>query len=355
MDWASKIEVGVKRVLRHNMGLRKGEALLVITDRPTDQEWRSQSLERLEDVATRNLLARTITDIARRNFPELKVTLQTYPSVGRDSAEPGRDVAESMRLFSVVIAITTYSISHTDARESATRSGVRIASMPMVQPEMFYPSGSLTADYEEIASESVMLAELLTATSTIRVRPREGTDLKLSLEGREGIADTGIYDTPGSWGNLPAGEAYAAPLEGTAEGAVVVEKGWFPNLKHNMELLFERGQLVRIVGGGEVGENLRALLRPGDNTNPYLSRRNLAEFGIGTNPKARRRDIILEAEKIRGAVHIALGDNSHMGGAIKADYHQDFIIPSPTVEADGELIAARGKLKAVGRAVRINS
>ena len=42
--------------------------------------------------------------------------------------------------------------------------------------------------------------------------------------------------------------------------------------------------------------------------------RNIAEVGIGTNDKARRFENILEAEKILGTVHVALGDNSTIGG-----------------------------------------
>lgn len=169
----------------------------------------------------------------------------------------------------------------------------------------------------------------------------------LSLEGRQGQVDTGLLTEPGSWGNLPAGEAYTAPLEGTTEGIAVVERGWFPGLKNNMKLMFERGQLVDILGGGEVGGGLQELLKPMADREPYILRRNLAEFGIGTNPNARRRDNILEAEKIRGTVHIAVGNNYHMGGRVKADLHQDFIIPFPTVEVDGKIMMAQGRLRTV--------
>ena len=342
----SKITGGVKRVLRQNMGLRAGEALIVITDTPTDQEWRSQDIEKLEDMVSRNLLARNIADIARRGFPKSEVTFQTYPSTGRSSREPSREVEESMRLFNVVLAATTYSISHTDARESASRSGVRIASMPGVLEEMFYPRGSVTADHDRIASETLALTRILTRASKIKIQTLAGTDLTMNLGGRQGLADTGLYTEPGSWGNLPAGEAYLAPVEGTAEGIVIVQRGWVPNLRHNMKLLFEKGRLVRLSGGGSIGEDLLELLRPGDNRDPYGLRRNLAEFGIGTNPYVRRRDNTLEAEKIRGTVHVAIGDNSHMGGRVRADVHQDFIVPSPTVEVDGRVLMEKGKLDA---------
>ncbi len=73
------------------------------------------------------------------------------------------------------------------------------------------------------------------------------------------------------------------------------------------------------------------------------NRCNLGELGIGTNPKARRTDITIEAEKIKGTVHIGIGDNSHMGGKVVADYHQDFVVPGPDLFLDGKKVMDQGK------------
>jgi leucyl aminopeptidase (aminopeptidase T) len=70
----------------------------------------------------------------------------------------------------------------------------------------------------------------------------------------------------------------------------------------------------------------------------------MAEFGIGTNPNAKRPDNTLESEKIRGTIHIAVGDNAHMGGRVHADLHQDFIQPKPDVWVDGKIMMKGGKL-----------
>ena len=59
---------------------------------------------------------------------------------------------------------------------------------------------------------------------------------------------------------------------------------------------------------------------------------NLAELGIGTNDRARRPDIVLEAEKIIGTVHLALGDNRSMGGESAAPFHVDFVLWGPSLE-----------------------
>jgi leucyl aminopeptidase (aminopeptidase T) len=70
----------------------------------------------------------------------------------------------------------------------------------------------------------------------------------------------------------------------------------------------------------------------------------LAEFGIGTNPKARL-GIVLEGEKVLGTCHIALGDNSTFGGRVRAGIHIDGIILKPTVKLDEKILMENGRLK----------
>jgi len=48
--------------------------------------------------------------------------------------------------------------------------------------------------------------------------------------------------------------------------------------------------------------------------------------------------VVLEDEKVRGTAHIALGDNSTIGGNVVAGVHLDAIIRKPRVFADGHEI-----------------
>ena len=340
----SKIEKGVVNMFKVNMGVRKGENILVLTDVPTAEDWIKESSEKLTDIVQRSILAKTVSEIAREKFPDCTAEFFTYPSVGKHGAEPGKDVEEKMKGADVVIAITSYSLSHTDAREAASKAGARVASMPTFLAYMFYPDGPMAADYVKIAEECKKLAELITKAGTATVKSEAQTDITFSVKGRSGREDAGIFTEKGAFGNLPSGEAYVAPIEGTAEGRVVVEKGWYPNLKENMVLNFKDGKVVSIEGGGEVGDRFRELLGIGKEGPPYEARRNCAELGIGTNPNAKRPDNVLEAEKIRGTVHIAVGDSAHIGGKVSADIHQDFVIPKPTLILDGKTVMEKGKL-----------
>lgn len=339
-----KITHPVVNMFKVNMGLKEGEKILVLTDVPTPDEWIEESGVKICEFIKRSMLAKTVYEIAEEKSPNNDVEFCAYPSVGKPGTNPGKKVEEKMVSADVVIAITTYSLSHTEAREAATHAGARIASMPNFHAEMFYPKGPMAADYSEITKETSKLIKLLEKSSDAMIRSKAGTDLSFSIKGMDTFADTGILKEKGAFGNLPAGEAATIPVVGTANGKMVVEKGWFADLEENMNLLFEDGMVTCINGGGAVGEKFRRLLDFSRDEEPYLSRRNCAELGIGTNPNAKRPDISIEAEKIRGTVHVAIGDNRFAGGYVRSDLHQDFVIPKADLVLDGKIIMKDGKL-----------
>jgi leucyl aminopeptidase (aminopeptidase T) len=339
-----KLVDGVVNMLKVNMGLEKGEKLLVVTDISTAEEWKSKDSTKLTEALERSLLAKTVSEIASEKFPDCKVEFYVYPSIGKHGTYPGKEVEEKMKAANVDVAITTYSLTHTDARVNACKAGARVASMPMFVAEMLYPGGPMASDYREIEKETKKIADLITKANEAKITSPGGTEITFRLKDRKGMVDAGIFTEKGAWGNLPSGEAYCAPVEGTASGKLVVEPNWYPDLKEKMTLVFKNGYVTEIVGGGKIGDEYRGLLDFSKKGEPYTSRRNLAELGIGTNPNAKRPDNILESEKIKGTVHLAIGDNSHMGGKVSADLHQDFIIPKPTWMLDGKAMMKDGKL-----------
>lgn len=331
---------GVTRLLKVNMGLRRGEPVQIINDYLHGDQWK-QPYEVVDECLVRSALARVVFDIVASEFSENEVRYYTYPSPGRHSAELEPEIAKELRAFPVTLAISNASVSHTKARAEACAAGCRIASMPGFTPEMLMPGGPMDADYRQIALDTERLAAMLTKAAVVRVVTSTGTDLSISVGGRPGNPDTGLYDKPGAWGNLPAGEAYIAPCEGESEGRLVVEVGWYPGLEEPMVVEFEKGNVTRIEGGGDVGAYYHSLLSLG--TDEHVSRRNMAELGIGTNPAAKSVASLLEAEKIKGTIHIGIGDSTHMGGANVSDFHTDFVVPKPTVYFDGSKVIDSGK------------
>src|SRR5205823_633010 len=121
---------------------------------------------------------------------------------------------------SVVFATTTYSISHTQARLAATAAGVRIAGMRGFTEST---ARAMSVDYGLLRRCGARLAAALTAAESCRITSAAGTDVTLSIKGRHAIADDGNLQEPGAFGNLPAGEAYVAPLETFGDGTIVFD------------------------------------------------------------------------------------------------------------------------------------
>jgi aminopeptidase len=302
--------------VRDCMGAQPGERVLVVTDEP----------QRLIGLA----LHRAARDLGHDVLLVEMVARET------NGEEPPPEVAELMTRFDVVMCATLKSLTHTDARRAASAAGARVATLPGVTEAIMVRC--MNADYERIARRTRRLCELMGAARTIRVQAPGGTAITLPIEGRQAFASSGIFRERGQWGNLPTGEAYLAPVEGGAQGVVVVDGSMagVGVVRTPIRISIEDGYATTITGGEEAAR-LRALLDAHG-----LPARTVAEFGIGTNDRAILTGVILEDEKVMGTIHIAFGDNQSMGGSVRVASHLDGLVKSPTVHFDDHLIMQDG-------------
>ncbi|MGQ9788837.1 MAG: aminopeptidase [Candidatus Hadarchaeaceae archaeon] len=307
---------GARIVVNTCMAIRRGEKVLIITDPPKMK------------------IAETIASVARETRAE--VTLICMPVGERHGQEPPDPVALAMTYYDAIIAPTTYSLTHTQARLRACRAGARVATMPGVTEKMMQ-RGAMLANYREVARLTKKVAAILDQASEVEVKTKAGTDLNFSIRGRKTHPDTGQFHRPGDFGNLPAGEAFIAPVEGSGEGKVVVDGSIIDNTLGRTEITIEKGTAVKI--SGDSAKKVTEML---NKAGPKA--RNLAEFGVGTNPNAKLIGQVLEDEKVLGTCHVALGDNSTFGGRVKAGIHIDGIFKKPTVWLDGKLLMEEGRL-----------
>lgn len=320
--------------------------------------------ERLRDIAL--LVAETGRGLAR------EIRFLEYPATGAHAKEPpvklwelalgkkavarlkdsgllspilrkrsnGEDIKKAMEIAAkykkdsvdAVIALSNYSTSHTAFRVILTRAlGARYASMPLFDASML--DGAMNVDWRALSKRTRRIAKAISPAERIEVTSPNGTKIQFSKKGRKALCDTGILKRPGSFGNLPAGEVFLAPVEGTAHGRLVLE--WAPTrrLASPVVIRVEDGLARDVSGDEQFASTLReAIAARAENA-------NIAELGIGTNDRASRPDNILESEKILGTIHIALGDNSSFGGKVNTPLHQDFVFFKPTVA----LIDKKGK------------
>jgi leucyl aminopeptidase (aminopeptidase T) len=311
MDRARRAGDACLQALTRNLGLRPEERVLVVTDAAM------RSIGELFVMAARQVTAR--------------VEQVEIPVAASNGEAPPTAIAELMAAADVVLLPLSRSISWTGAREAATRQGARVASMPAITTEII--CRTFVADYTAIRARVNRLADLLDRGSTVHVTSAAGTDLKLSIAGRMAHGRKGgIYREPGQWGNLPCGEAFIAPLEGSAAGIYVVDAshGGVGQLNTPIRIAVEAGRAVTISGGAEAQRLVAVLEAVGD-----AEAFNVAELGIGCNDAARISGVTLEDEKAIGTCHIALGSNAYFGGTVEVGVHLDGVLRRPSITIDG--------------------
>ena len=250
--------------------------------------------------------------------------------------EPPPAAAAAMLHCDVFIGPTTKSVSHTAARKAANDNGARAATMPEITEDLLIRT--MSADYAEVRRLSRFFAEALTVGSEVHITTALGSDLTLGIEGREGISDDGDLRSPGSFGNLPAGEGFIAPVEGTTNGRLVIDgtMATLDRLRSPLTIEIENGYAVGL--SGDRADELRLRLeRHGREAFA------VAELGIGTNEAAILTGNVLEDEKILGSIHVAFGDNHTFGGTTRVSSHQDGIVLDPTLSIDGKTFIDNGK------------
>ncbi|MEW6418682.1 MAG: aminopeptidase [Nitrospirota bacterium] len=356
----TSIENVLRDIFRINLGVKKYERVLLFNDKVSEKEDIDESdIERRSRLRSLSLLAAEIG----KNYCK-SIIYHEYPATGSHGAEPPEELWElafgkkavatlkKKRLIlpilkkntkdsdiksaedvirrykkntvDCVIAISNYSTSHTRFRDFLTRiCGCRYASMPLFDISML--EGAMNVDWKALAKRTIGIAKIMNMADFIKVKTPNGTFISFSKKGRKARSDTGILTGKGSFGNLPSGEVYLAPVEETAFGRLVLEWGPTRHLESPVILTVKDGYVVDISGKDKYAEYLSMRLSEKNENG------NIAEFGIGTNASAKRPDNILESEKILGTIHIALGDNSSFGGNIKTPFHQDFVFFKPTV------------------------
>ncbi|KXS43514.1 MAG: leucyl aminopeptidase [Candidatus Frackibacter sp. T328-2] len=315
----NKLKEAANIAINDCMGVKEDETVLIITDEPL------REIGQALFVAAKEVAKEAIfTEITPR---------------ANHGAEPPKQITDLLKQVDVALMPTSKSLSHTKARKEANANGTRAATLPMITKEIM--GRTLTADYGKIKERSIKIAEILNEGQVAHLTTEIGTDLKMSLEGREGKPDTGIYHQKGDFGNLPAGEAYLAPLEGTASGKIVIDGAMsgIGVLEEPITLIVEDGYAVEIEGGRDADKLKEIVDQYGKEA------RNIAELGIGTNDEAILTGVVLEDEKVLGTIHVAIGDNSSFGGKVEVDSHLDGIIKEPTLKIDDQIIMKNGKLK----------
>jgi aminopeptidase len=191
-------------------------------------------------------------------------------------------------------------------------------------------------DWEVEGERMRRVAAHFDAASEVRI-VGEGTNLRLSLEGR-----TMRVDALGA--NLPGGEFFGCPVEDSAEGEISFAD--FPAVYRGREVT---GIRLRFDGGVVVDasaeSNEHYLIETLDTD---AGARRLGELGIGCNPGITRymKNTLFD-EKMDGTIHLALGNSyTDLGGTNESAIHWDIVKDlrpaGSCIELDGRAVQRDG-------------
>lgn len=300
----SNFQETVSRLMKQNFSLDKSNDVLVLTDNSTSS------------------LGYKFADALQ--LDHWKVETLVMEDRAKSGEEPPEEISEQMLKYDIIFCLTKHSLTHTVARKNANEHGISVITMPGITEDMFL-NGAMSADYSLVEKETTEMTQKLTETKSVIIRTGTDHELKIEVEGREGVPSTGVFRSKAASGNLPSGEAYIAPVEGISEGTIEINGSiaGIGLVKEPVILTIQQGKLTH--ASGEDGEKLLELLGDGDG-------RFLCELGIGTNHAARVIGNILEDEKAYNTIHVAFGSNHTFGGTIKTNVHIDCVTKNPVVQ-----------------------
>jgi aminopeptidase len=223
-----------------------------------------------------------------------------------------------------------------------TNSSAQDAGMSLSEYEDFvFGAGHLekpdpVAEWKAIAARQEKAVELLNGRRTLHLQAANGTDLRMSVEGRKWINCCGKE-------NFPDGEVFTTPVEDSLDGTIVFS---FPavHLGHECEgvkLRFEKGLCVEATA--EKGQDFLTKMVDQD-----AGARRCGEFAIGTNYNIKNfsRNTLFD-EKIGGTVHLALGAAyGETGGTNVSGLHWDMVCDlrkGGSITVDGQRVYENGK------------
>jgi aminopeptidase len=170
------------------------------------------------------------------------------------------------------------------------------------------------ARWKEVSVQQQGLVDWLVGHKLVHILG-DGTDLRLSIEGRVFINSDGRR-------NFPSGEFFTGPVENSAEGVIQfdIPASYEGHAIEGVRLVFQKGKVVE--ASARRGQAFLEQMLELD-----AGARYLGEFAFGNNPRVHRatRNTLFD-EKIGGTVHLALGSSyPETGGVNQSALHWDMV------------------------------
>ena len=295
-----------------------GEKVLLVVDIPHDSIQDNSVWKNRREMA--NEWYNTFKEMGiKANF---SVDWLEYKATGIHSSPIPQKTIDIIRESNLVIAMTEYSASSTLLQLAQAKGTItRCASMPLVEKRM--ENTAFKADYKEVQKYATAIKKMLDNAIGAEVIFSTDDALYIDLRNRDAFLEAGDCTKLGQFINFPSGEACKPPYEATSdeidEFGESKTKGIWP-VNYNEEIIkykIQNNKIIEIIGKSKKADEMRDFFAKD------ITHRNIAELGIGCNPKAIVTGNELEDEKV--GLHIAYGMSTHLGGKVKSDTHYDII------------------------------
>jgi len=341
-DLQELAQQGAQKVLQECLALKAGEVLAIFFD------------ERTSEPAHLLIAAARLLDLELRVRQVSTAEQELFADQAtQELCDEDQDAMHSARgILTCLSASQRGTPYRAKLLQFGTTDGKRLGHMPGLDLSIL--AHAVNIDYTAANTRCDNLALALTLGHKATLETYEALpngrsvahQLEIPLGGmrRFPITSTGVVPL-GTWGNVPGGETFIAPIENLAGGSFVLSgsfHGFVLTPPESLILRFEKGRVVGVDGSGASRGHFDRLLATGYALDPinYLA---LAELGIGVNPGiSDLTGAPLLDEKCAGTAHIALGDSARYGGTIQSSIHEDFVTRSPSLWIDGRPILDHG-------------
>ncbi|HKZ42282.1 MAG TPA: aminopeptidase, partial [Candidatus Hodarchaeales archaeon] len=191
----------------------------------------------------------------------------------------------------------------------------------------------------KVTGEAII--KMMGKSDTLRILTGNMFELLVETGGRVPGLEDGYFREQDGELYLPAGEVYIAPPEKKVDGEIVFDHPLW-NIKE-LWLEFSNGRIVDY--SADSGEDLIKQWIESSTGNPDV----IAEIGFGINPECLPIGWFLYDEKALGTIHLAIGENRHLGGVNESSLHKDFMSKSATVFLGEKEVILDGILKSASR------
>lgn len=207
----------------------------------------------------------------------------------------------------------------------------------------------VNTDYSKLQNTGNSIKATVAAAKDARITNPNGTDLKFSLASRPVFVSDGVISAddrakggPACQVWLPAGEVYVTPVNGSAEGTVVVDRYIFQGQDiTGLKLTFKAGKCTDMTAKSGAIDKLKAQYAAATGGKDVFS---LVDIGINENvsiPQGSKLQSWIPA----GMVTIGVGGNTWAGGDNTATFFLNGFLPGSTLTLDGKSLVENGALK----------